>query len=186
MEKPSDRNREQEDGRLFRKYNIRFRGPAYESPAHHIRAFQHISVLGTQRFLAYYPQDSMKSLEPGERLWKGQIKSRTQRLVKVTERNVGNSQSEMKWRLDLEKIVYSRFEYEIECPEPTCKGRWWRSQIEVVPEMLGPITTSIKDRQSKRIPCRCTSEARLENMQVHFQCDVKHRLADRVESQTWS
>jgi hypothetical protein len=114
MEKPSDRDREQEDGRLFKKYNIRFRGPAYEWPAHHIRAFQHISVLGTQRFSTYYSQDSMKSLEPGERLWKARIKSRTQQLVKVTERNVGNSQSEMKWRLDLEKIVYSRFECEIE------------------------------------------------------------------------
>lgn len=49
-------------------------------------------------------------------------------------------------------------------PEPTCKGRWWRSHIEVVPEMLGPITTSIEERQSKRVPCGCTPEARLENL----------------------
>jgi hypothetical protein len=114
MEKPSDRDREQEDLRLFKKYNIRFRGPACEWPAHHIRVFQHISVLGTQRFSTYYSQDSMESLEPGERFWKSSIKGRTQQLVKVTERNVGNSQSETKWRLDLEKIVYSRFECEIE------------------------------------------------------------------------
>jgi len=114
MEKLSDRDREEEERKLFKKHNICFRGPAYEWPAHHIRAFQHISVLGTQRFSAYYPQDSMKYLEYGERFWKTQIKIRTQQLVKVTERNVGNSQSEMKWRLDLEKIVYSRFEHEIE------------------------------------------------------------------------
>jgi hypothetical protein len=78
MEKLSDRDREQEDRKLLRKYNIHFRGPAYKWPAHHIRAFQHISVLGTQRFTTYYSQDSMKSLEPGEKFWKSGIKSRTQ------------------------------------------------------------------------------------------------------------
>lgn len=114
MRKLSEREREEEDRRLFRQYNICFRGPAHQWPAHHIRSFQHISVLGSQRFATLYSQEPLQLLEGSEKFWKSSIKRRSQHLVEVTERIVGNYHSEMKWRLDLEKIVYARFEEEIE------------------------------------------------------------------------
>jgi len=116
MGKISKRDLDQEERKRFKKYNIYFRGPAYEWPTDHARAFQHVSVLGSQKLSAYYPDASMRSLEPGERLWKSRIKDSARRLVEMAERNVGNFQSEMKWRLDLEQIrlVNKRFELEIE------------------------------------------------------------------------
>jgi hypothetical protein len=136
MKKLSEREREQEDRRLFRKHNICFRGPAHEWPAHHIRAFQHISVLGSQRLSTAYSQDSLQLLEAGEKFWKSSIKRRTRHLVEVTERNVGNSQSEMKWRLDLEKIVYVRFEEEIEWQVEDAELKCFLLSETLVPSLL--------------------------------------------------
>jgi len=49
-------------------------------------------------------------------------------------------------------------------PEPECRGRLWRSEIEVVPEIEGNIIgKSITERQQARVPCQCNAEAILKN-----------------------
>jgi len=113
MPKPTEQSREV-DRKLRRKYNIHSREPAYIWPTEHIRAFQHVSVLGSSKFSTYYSEGAMDSMEPEEKLWKRFIRDQAQRLVETTERNVRNHQSETKWRLDLEHIIYQRFELEIE------------------------------------------------------------------------
>jgi hypothetical protein len=104
-----------------------------------------------------------------------------QYLVDTTSRLTGNKPSEMQWRLDLEKIVYKRFELDIDwyerifpdqhvrlylifnSPEPMCKRRWWRSDIEVVSEPPGSISKSVEERRNIRSACCCSAGIRLKN-----------------------
>ena len=115
MNRESDTDKDREDRRLLKKYNILFRGPAYPWPTNHMRCFQQIAVLGNQRFSAYYDEGDLESsLEIGEKLWKSSIKARAVRLANTADRLARTQPTEMKWRLDIEKIVYKRFELEIE------------------------------------------------------------------------
>lgn len=104
-------NREEEDRENFRKYNIFFRRPASESefPAHHKISFDKILELGRTRFQTYCQNDDETSS-----FWRAETKGHAQHLVETTSRLARNRASEMKWRLDLEKIVYKRFELEID------------------------------------------------------------------------
>ena len=110
MSKEVDRDREER--RLRKKYKILFRGPAHPWPKNHTRAFQHVSVLGKYFFSDYVAQND--GLEAGEKRWKSSTIGRTKRLVETASRLQGSQSSELKWRLDLEKIIYRRFEMEIE------------------------------------------------------------------------
>lgn len=40
---------------------------------------------------------------------------------------------------------------------PTCRGRLWRSELEVCTESDGPITASLEERRGERTPCKCRS-----------------------------
>lgn len=111
MSKEVDRDRKER--RLCKKYNILFRGPAHPWPKDHTRAFQHVSVLG-KYFFSDYAAEKNDGLEAGEKRWKASTIGRTKRLVETASRLHGTQPSELKWRLDLEKIIYSRFELEIE------------------------------------------------------------------------
>lgn len=110
MSKEIDRDREER--RLCKKYNILFRGPAHPWPKQHSQAFQHIAVLGRYFFSDY--GTGIDKLPAGERRWKSSNIGRAKRLVETASRLNGAQPSELKWRLDLEKIVYARFELEIE------------------------------------------------------------------------
>jgi hypothetical protein len=49
-------------------------------------------------------------------------------------------------------------------PEPECRGKLWRSEIEVIPEIEGTaIGKSISERQQARMPCHCNAESFLKN-----------------------
>ncbi|KAE9370947.1 hypothetical protein N431DRAFT_308368, partial [Stipitochalara longipes BDJ] len=142
---------------MFKKYNILFKGPACPWPIHHLKTFQSIKLLGQTQFSTY--GNGEVELD----FWKSETKARAQYLVDTTSRLTGNKPSEMQWRLDLEKIVYKRFELDIDCPEPKCRLRWWRSEIEVASESPGIISTSLEERRNTRSPCFCSAEIRLKN-----------------------
>lgn len=97
----------------------------------------------------------------GSNFWKYETKARAQRLVDTVSRLTRNQASEIQWRLDIEKIVYKRFELEIKCP--SCKKRLWRSEIEAEPEISNDITRSLQKGRDDRAPCSCTAEAKLKN-----------------------
>lgn len=49
-------------------------------------------------------------------------------------------------------------------PEPGCRGRLWRSEIEVVPEVDESIIGQlISEKQQARVSCQCNAEAILKN-----------------------
>jgi hypothetical protein len=73
MSKEIDRDREER--RLCKKYNILFRGPAHPWPKDHSRAFQHVSVLGKYLSSDYVAQNG--GLEAGEKRWKSSTIGRT-------------------------------------------------------------------------------------------------------------
>lgn len=114
----NDADRDRGDREMFKKYNIFFRGPACPWPIHHLKTFQNIKQLGLTQF-------SMFNGNPESNFWTSETKARAQYLTDITARLTGNKPSEMQWRLDLEKIVYKRFELEIDwyerIPRPTCK-----------------------------------------------------------------
>jgi hypothetical protein len=104
--KEADRDRE--DREMFKRYNVHFKGPACQWPIHHLKTFQNIKLLGLTQFSTYGNCD-LKS-----NFWVSETKARAQYLVDTTSRLAGNKPSEMQWRLDLEKIVFKRFELEID------------------------------------------------------------------------
>ena len=82
----------------------------------------------------------------------------------------------------MKKIIYKRFELDIDwyekifpdqhirlylifnSPEPMCRLRWWRSDIEVASECPGPISRSLEERRNDiRSACCCSAEIRLKN-----------------------
>jgi hypothetical protein len=160
---------------MFKKYNIFFKGPACPWPSHHLKTFQNIKLLGLSQFSTY----GNGNLESN--FWTSETKGRAQYLIDTTSRLTDNKPSEMQWRLDLEKIVYKRFELDIDwserifpgqhvrlylifnSPEPKCRGRWWRSEIEVASESPGSISRSLEERRNARSACCCPTEIRLKN-----------------------
>jgi hypothetical protein len=96
---------------LFEKYRILFRPPASdesELPTHHARSFQKILDLGSIRFQRYPHDDDWSEF------WRAETKGRAQYLVDTASKLARKNASEMQWRLELEKIVYKRFELEID------------------------------------------------------------------------
>ncbi|CZR59535.1 uncharacterized protein PAC_09429 [Phialocephala subalpina] len=150
-----DADRDREDRQTFRRLKIFFRGRASEWPVHHLKTFQKISVLGSMRYSTYCTDGD------GSNLWRSETQARAQRLVDTVSRLTRNQSSEIQWRLDIEKIVYKRFELEIKCP--SCKKRLWRSEIEAEPEISNEITRSLQKRRDDRAPCSCTAEEKLKN-----------------------
>ena len=102
-----DADRDREDRRTFRRLKIRFRDRATEWPLHHLKTFQKVSILGSTKY-SEYGKDGNEML-----LWQSETKARAQRLVDTVSRLARNQSSEMQWRLDIEKILYKRFEFEI-------------------------------------------------------------------------
>ncbi|PVH82411.1 hypothetical protein DL98DRAFT_653163 [Cadophora sp. DSE1049] len=152
-----DADRDREDRQTFRRLKMFFRGRASEWPIHHLKTFQKISVLGSMRYSTYCTDGD----GDGSALWKSETKARAQRLVDTVSRLTRNQSSEIQWRLDIEKIVYKRFELEIECP--LCKNRLWRSEIEAEPEISNELTRSLQKRRDDRAPCSCTAGEKLKN-----------------------
>lgn len=99
-----DEDRDREDRRIFKRLNIVFRGRSLEWPVHHLKTFQKISVLGTYRYSTF------RSDENRSNFWRSETTARAQHLVDTVSRLTRNQSSEMQWRLDIEKIVYKRFE----------------------------------------------------------------------------
>ncbi|RDL38191.1 Uncharacterized protein BP5553_05624 [Venustampulla echinocandica] len=151
----TDADRDREDRRTFSRLKIAFQGRASNWPVHHLKTFQQISVLGSMRYSTYCTD------RDGSNFWKHETKARAQRLVDTVSRLTRNQSSEIQWRLDIEKIVYKRFELEINCP--SCKNRLWRSEIEAEPEVSDEITKSLQKRRVDRAPCSCTAEVKLRN-----------------------
>jgi hypothetical protein len=102
-----DADRDREDRQTFNRLNILFKGQASGFPPYHLKTFQKIKVLGSIQYKDYCTDEN----EPT--LWKSETKARAQRLVDTVSRLTRNQSSEMQWRLDIEKIVYKRFELEI-------------------------------------------------------------------------
>jgi hypothetical protein len=102
-----DTDRDRDDRQTFRRLKIFFRGRASEWPVHHLKTFQKISVLGSMRYSTYCTDGD------GSNLWKSETAARAQRLVDTVTRLTRNQSSEIQWRLDIEKIVYKRFELDI-------------------------------------------------------------------------
>jgi len=103
----TDADRDREDRRTFRRLKIAFQGRVSDWPVHHLKTFQKISVLGSMRYSTYCTDGD------GSNSWKHETKARAQRLVDTVSRLTRNQSSEIQWRLDIEKIVYKRFELEI-------------------------------------------------------------------------
>jgi hypothetical protein len=102
-----DADRDREDRQAFQRLNILFQGRASEWPVHHLKTFQKIAVLGSTRYSTYCTDvDSSNS-------WKHETKARAHRLVDTVSRLTRNHSSEIQWRLDIEKLVYKRFELDI-------------------------------------------------------------------------
>ncbi|KAN0096873.1 hypothetical protein V8E51_015678 [Hyaloscypha variabilis] len=169
-----DADRDREDRELFKHLKIVFRGRSPEWPLHHLTTCQKISILGSQRYSTYC------SDEDGSKFWREETKSHAQQLVDTVCRLTRNQSSEMQWRLDIEKIVFKRLEFEIKCPEPDCGNRLWRSEIEAEPEASNEFTRSLEKRRRERIACSCPAKVRLQNKggEAHF--ELRPRKPDRV------
>ncbi|KAE9371916.1 hypothetical protein N431DRAFT_342019 [Stipitochalara longipes BDJ] len=152
-----DADRDREDRELFKRLKVVFRGRSSEWPLHHLKTCQKISILGSQRYSTYCSDDD------GSKFWKQETKDRAQRLVDTVSRLTRNQSSEMQWRLDIEKIVFKRFESGIKCPEPTCGKRLWRSEIEAEPETSNNFTRSLQNRRRERVTCSCSADVRLKH-----------------------
>ncbi|KAI9766384.1 MAG: hypothetical protein M1839_004916 [Geoglossum umbratile] len=110
----TDAERDREERRLLKKYRIIFNGPLASDkwPRHHRHAFSHVERLGHFRHGSY-----CTGVAPNgnyEASWRLDTKSRAERLAETAARLVRERPSEMTWRLELEKLVYGRFELQIE------------------------------------------------------------------------
>ncbi|KAF4632991.1 hypothetical protein G7Y89_g5141 [Cudoniella acicularis] len=148
-----DADRDREDREMFQKYNILFKGPACPWPIHHMKTFQNIRLLGLTQFSTYGNGD-LESV-----IWKAETKARAQYLVDTTSKLTGNKPSEMQWRLDLEKIVYKRFELDIDWYERIFPDQHVRLYLI----FNSPEPISLEERRNTRSACCCSAEIRLKN-----------------------
>ncbi len=90
------------------------KGPPDPSPSHHPKLLKAVADLGQYRYAAYTIYTSLGgTLEIGEP-WKSDTKSRTDHLVEIVSKLRPSKASEMKWRLDIELIVFERFKSDIQ------------------------------------------------------------------------
>jgi hypothetical protein len=93
---------------LIKKWKISFQKLVPEQfPAHHRRSFQIIASLGSTNFRSYSLHNNRSEI------WRTETRGNAQQLVKKASGLAGNCASEYQWRLELEPIVYKRFELEI-------------------------------------------------------------------------
>jgi hypothetical protein len=141
-----DADRDREDRELFKRLKIVFRGRSPEWPLHHLKTCQKISILGSQRYSTYC------SDEDGSKFWREETKSHAQQLVDTVCRLTRNQSSEMQWRLDIEKIVFKRLEFEIKWYVILIVGIYgFAKNFEVLNLTVETVFGDQKLRQSRRL-----------------------------------
>ncbi|KAJ4359985.1 uncharacterized protein N0V89_000544 [Didymosphaeria variabile] len=111
-----------------------------------------IQILGDMKYLDY--QDS--PLKP----WQSDIKRKALHLTHMAARCRADLQNEAGWRDAIESKIFERFDVEVACKK--CRGRLWRSEIEVESDSSNSLTTSLRDRQKKREVCTCDPSQRAD------------------------
>ncbi|KAE8443596.1 hypothetical protein EG329_001529 [Mollisiaceae sp. DMI_Dod_QoI] len=125
-----------------------------EWPSEFKSTFGSVVTLGSFKFHTYdeIPNDHSTSI------WRQATKLRAKQLSDTARRLLKEKPSELTWRLEIEKLVYARFSLRTECKAcsgPGRSGRSWRSEIEAVAEVNGPISDDLKARRRSRVPCKC-------------------------------
>lgn len=101
--------------RLMAKYKIEFLGPVesleeLNQPSSHRTIVSHVQQLGSTRFSQFHETITVDS---DERPWRGQIRNRVQRIVKLANVCLKGRKNELGWRLTLESEIMARFTVEV-------------------------------------------------------------------------
>ncbi|KAF1847824.1 uncharacterized protein K460DRAFT_363850 [Cucurbitaria berberidis CBS 394.84] len=122
-------------------------------PIEHQAKFEHIQTLGR---LAYDPYGLQPNPDTVDKPWQLANKLRAARLNKIAINCREERLNEGGWRARVEYRLFERFEIEVACKH--CRKRLWKSEIEVDPAAGNSRTSSLKERQARREPCKCGYE----------------------------
>ncbi|OCK85348.1 hypothetical protein K432DRAFT_439332 [Lepidopterella palustris CBS 459.81] len=127
-------------------------------PEDHKEKFDVIQELGRTLYSRYgYVPDN----ETPEKPWQRANMERATKLVFFAAKCRRENRNEAGWRSEVEFRLFERFDIEVACKR--CRKRLWRSEIEASPSSSNSNTTSLRDRQQKRDPCKCNPTSRRDD-----------------------
>ncbi|KIX02682.1 uncharacterized protein Z518_08624 [Rhinocladiella mackenziei CBS 650.93] len=140
---------------LRRKKRVHFKGSvgAAEWPPTHRHNFAAIRSLGDLKYDEYSVGAHPDLVnEP----WKNRVKELAAELTERASRCC--RRNEASWRFACEPVIFARMNADVTCPQ--CRGRLWRSEIEVSWEGNSRRAAALRKRQESRRPCRCPRSTR--------------------------
>ncbi|KAF2495383.1 hypothetical protein BU16DRAFT_561664 [Lophium mytilinum] len=126
-------------------------------PTAHKNKFAVIQSLGR---ISYANYGFVPNGNTPDKPWELENKRRAWRLMQFAARCRRENRNESGWRYEIEQRLFERFDIEVACK--TCRGRLWRSEMEVDPNSSNSRTSSLRDRQQKRQACACNATGRID------------------------